>query len=246
MSVLGCGSVLISKQRSLGPFLRFGTSLKVLRVHQPEKSWSGRYHGFISAPELVQLSNGLIHLEELAIDVAREQDSDEWPYPMLDAIAGFKSVRSVEIWLPLGGDPPARTPSLTVTSARLLFNYLRARTENLQRAIFHSGAPPYWHEQDEKSWAARNSITLMCDRAFDYGIMEDSPDKVREDEPARMQCNMIALKVALDGPLTKDEWDTWKEEQSTLRQQEHLKQSRKRQRLIMRPLKCIWKGNNSS
>jgi len=46
--------------------------------------------------DLIELCNGLPHLEELAIDIYRDKYGNDWPYGTLDIIARFTRIRTVQ------------------------------------------------------------------------------------------------------------------------------------------------------
>ncbi|KAH6886290.1 hypothetical protein B0T10DRAFT_607986 [Thelonectria olida] len=152
---------------------RFGTTLRHLKMHQPEHSWNRADHTFVTTPDVVHLSKSLPHLEHLALDIRRDEDRQEWPYEMLDAISAFPRLATVELWFPLGRERPAPTPLLTAASARHLFRYMRERNENIKKVMLHSGAPVpsigwTWMGayNDEPTWAMHSTISLVCNMVY--------------------------------------------------------------------------------
>ncbi|KAF7557007.1 hypothetical protein G7Z17_g1006 [Cylindrodendrum hubeiense] len=152
---------------------QFGTTLRQLRIHEPERGWKSKTHSSVTAPDLVHLSKSLPHLEHLALDIARYEYPQEWPYEVLDAIAAFPHLRTVELWFPLGTAPPAPTPLLTASSARHLFRHLREQNKSIQRVTLHSGAPlPRVSNvlgacfDLEPSWAMHNSVSFVCEMVY--------------------------------------------------------------------------------
>ncbi|RYP63440.1 hypothetical protein DL771_009293 [Monosporascus sp. 5C6A] len=248
------------------PINRHGATLRKLKIHKPEREWWTNRHSFITAPDLVQLSNGLPHLEELAIDIARDENANKWPYGVLDAIARFPILRTVELWFPLGNEPPAPRPLLTVSSARHLFSYLRERNESIQRLILHSGAPlpPSLLEiallGNKPSWAMHNSVTFVCNMVYDGDAEEGSlsvtcpdlstdmnaqlrrlaqqADQGRMD-PRELDGDRIRLQAALDGPLTMDEWEAWQDEQHVRWHKAYREQNTVLGRFVIGPFKRV-------
>lgn len=162
---------------------KFGATLRQLRVHQNEPCWGHDSHAFITNPDLIHLSTSLPHLEHLALDMERDQETQQWPYAALDTIAAFPSLHTVELWFALGRGPPAPEPTLTVRSARHLGDYLRQRNENIQRVILHSGAPrPYTGRLERQvlgsdfytprhTWDQYNSVTFEYQMVYDAVAM---------------------------------------------------------------------------
>ncbi|RYP53569.1 hypothetical protein DL768_001487 [Monosporascus sp. mg162] len=248
------------------PINRHGATLRKLKIHQPELQWRSKTHSFVTAADLVQLSHGLPHLEELAIDIARDENANEWPYGALDAIARFSSLRTAELWFPLGLEPPAPRPFLIVSLARHLFSYLRERNESIQRLILHSGAPvPYVGCLAflicEPSWAMHNCVTFVCNMVHDGDAGErricvtcpdlstdmnaqlsrlaQQADRDRID-PRKLDVDGLRLKTALDGPLTMDEWEAWKGAQQVRQRKAYREQNTVLGRFVIGPFKRVW------
>jgi hypothetical protein len=219
------------------PITRHGVELRKLKIHRVEQRWTT--DSLVTDKDLVDLCNGLPHLKELAIDIARDQKAKDWPYSSLEIIARFPSIRIVQLWFELGtGRVTPPTPPLTIFAARRLFKYLRERNKNVQRLELGSRAPsaaPYWLG-DQPSWEAQNSMTFVCEISIHDGNAEEvkvtCPDLTKEmnEELGRLAAENragrrelpedatgLSLKVALDGPLPLDEWTTW--HQSRLNQQ---------------------------
>ncbi|RYP68515.1 hypothetical protein DL770_008427 [Monosporascus sp. CRB-9-2] len=248
------------------PINKHGATLRKLKIHRPERGWRDDTHSFLTAADLAQLSNGLPHLEELAIDIARDENANEWPYEALDAIARFPSLRTAELWFPLGFEPPAPRPFLTVSSARHLFSYLRKRNVSIQRLILHSGAPvppvAFFASliSREPSWAMRNSVNFVCNMVYDGDAEErrlivTCPDLSRDMnaqlsrlakqadrdriDPRELDADWLRLKAALDGPLTMDEWKAWQHEQRVRWRKAYREQNTVLGRLIIGPFKRV-------
>jgi len=86
----------------------------------------------VTDADLVLLCKGLPHLEELGLDLDRDKAKNDWPYNTLDIIAGFPSLRRIQLSFELSERylPPS-TPLVTVSAARQLFSYLRERNKNI-------------------------------------------------------------------------------------------------------------------
>lgn len=209
-----------------GAITQHGAALRKLTIHclEPWKADS-----LVTDTDLVTLCNGLPHLEELTLDIARDKARNAWPYSTLDIIASFQCLRSIKLWFELVS-APLPTPHLTVSAARQLFAYLRERNKNIRRVELCSGAPRGWTYTGDPSWASQNSIRLLCEvslRDVDVadGFMRVTcPDFSKEmnAELHRLSketregrrgvaedAKTLLLEVALDGPLTYDEWRAW-------------------------------------
>ncbi|KAM5369043.1 hypothetical protein ACJZ2D_009138 [Fusarium nematophilum] len=162
---------------------KFAATLQRLRVHENEPGWRHDQHSFITNPELIHLSTSLPNLQHLALDMERDKETQQWPYATLDAIAAFPSLRTVELWFPLGHESPAPTPLLTVSSARHLGDYLRERNENIQRVTLHSGAPSPFSGRPSNllgmdfyvpgpSWAKQNSVSFEYEMVYDGEVAD--------------------------------------------------------------------------
>lgn len=242
------------------PIMRHGSELRCLKIHEVSDGW--KVISYVTHQDLAQLCNGLPHLEELTIDIAREEN--DWPYKALDAIAKFPSLRTVELWFELGdaSQPPA--PFLTFSSARHLFSYLHERSKSIQRLILHSGAPsiikdwPWWEQRGNPMmmlsknwvWNEQNIISLVCNMVYDGDSGESfidvsSPSLSRESNvrlhrlargggdrivTSELDAKEMSLKIALDGPLTMDEWNA-------LWHAYHVQTSSRRWKYIIRPIK---------
>ena len=210
------------------PITRHGAELRMLKIHRAEHQWTT--DSLVTDKDLVDLCNGLPHLEELAIDISRDQKAKDWPYSSLEIIARFPSIRIVQLWFELGtGHPTPPTPPLTVFAARQLFEYLRERNKKIQRLELGSRAPsatPYWLG-DQPSWEVQNSMRFVCETSIYDGNAElrvTCPDFSKEmnaelgrlaaeNREGRRELSKdttgLSLKVMLDGPLSLDEWTAW-------------------------------------
>jgi hypothetical protein len=241
-----------------GPITRHGAELRKLKIH--EQWWTA--HSLVTDKDLVDLCKGLPHLEELAIDMARDKNGNDWPYSALDIIARFSRLRTVQLWFELGdGRATPPTPHLTVSAARQLFGYLRERNKNIQRLELGSCARSFFSfVSDQPSWEMQNSISLVCEGSIrDGDVVEDfirvtCPrfSKEMNAELGRLangnregrgglpeDATRLSLKVALDGPLTRDEWTAWQELQSLHWHKAHRRQTSIFRRFVSSALKCI-------
>jgi hypothetical protein len=217
--------------RKPGPITRHGAALRKLTIHCMEP-WTS----LVTDADLVALCNGLPHLTELALDIARDKNENDWPYSSLEIIARFPCLRSVILWFELGyGLPSLPIPHVTVSAAHHLFAYLRERNRNIQRLELYSGAPSAANQATRtpiSDWALQNSVRLLCEvslldgDAVDGFIRVTCPDfskemnaelgrRVKENREGRRglaeNAMGLLLEVALDGPLTLQEWKDWVE-----------------------------------
>lgn len=215
--------------KKLGPITRHGVALRKLTIHYLEPSWTA--DSLVTNADLVGLRDGLPHLAELAVDISRDKTGNAWPYSTLDIIASFPCLRSVQLWFELGIDNPTPPmPYITVSTIRQLFTYLRKRNRNIQRLELCSGAPSTWSYYGRPPWEEQNSIRLVCEvslrdvDAADGFVRVTCPDFSTEmnAELSRLakenrggkrglaeDATRLLLEVALDGPLTLDEWKAW-------------------------------------
>ncbi|KAI1080912.1 hypothetical protein F5B20DRAFT_588874 [Whalleya microplaca] len=257
-----CNWVEIGKPETI---TQHGATLRKLKIHQLEGLYNA--DSYVTDEDLAKLCNGLPRLEELAIDIARDENANDWPYGALDAIAKFPRLRTVELWFKLGwGSTPIPAPYITVSSARYLFDYLRKEENNIQRLILHSGAPGYGflHRQycGEPPWSEQNCITLVCNMVYhsdaQQGVFSVTCPSLSKElnvelnrlaqQDDRNQINLkeldeksLPLKIALDGPLTMDEWKTWRHQQWVRRRKAYRQQNSMLGRFIIGPLKRAWK-----
>ncbi|KAH8664519.1 hypothetical protein BX600DRAFT_464585 [Xylariales sp. PMI_506] len=212
-----------------GPITRHGAELRRLSIHREEFCWGPG--NLVSALDLTQLCNGLPRLEELSIDIARDANTNGWPYALLDAIAKLPCLRNLELWFKLGsGMEPAPTPFVTVHAASHLFGYLRDQGNTLQRLVLHSGAPLNSLQDGNPSWQMQNSITLLCDMVYHGDAAEGAPRVTCPDlsrvfnarlealasgngDPIPLEeldAKSLPLHLALNGPLSQQEWEAWR------------------------------------
>ncbi|CAH0050817.1 unnamed protein product [Clonostachys solani] len=81
----------------LGGIIRHGSNLRVLKIHQKEtKTWADET---INASSLLTIQRECPLIEELALDISRNGD---WPYDILEVLAGFPKLRILTIWFEMG------------------------------------------------------------------------------------------------------------------------------------------------
>ncbi|KAH8672291.1 hypothetical protein BGZ61DRAFT_536937 [Ilyonectria robusta] len=155
-------------------FSRFGATLRELKLHGPEPRWESENHAYITVADLVHLSKSLLLLEHLRLDILRDEETQDWPYKALDAIATFPNLRTVELWFPLGRAAPAPKPQLTVSSVPCLLRYLHERNKNIMRATLHSGdpSPPGGFAvailpSNAWAWDMHSTISFVCVMVYD-------------------------------------------------------------------------------
>ncbi|KAN0107976.1 hypothetical protein V8E51_007718 [Hyaloscypha variabilis] len=242
-----------------GPITRHGAALRKLTIHCMEP-WTAS--SLVTDADLVALCNGLPHLTELALDIARDKNENAWPYSSLEIIARFPCLRSVKLWFELGyGLPTPPVPHVTVSAAHHLFAYLRERNRNIQRLELCSGAPSapsLATRGPDSDWAMQNSARLLCEVSLRDGDPVDGfirvkcPDfseelnaelsrRVKENREDRRglaeDATRLLLEVALDGPLTLQEWRAWVE--LTRRYKAQRQQKSAFRRLLSCIPKCI-------
>lgn len=211
---------------------RHGAELRKLRIHGYPQSWITER--LLNDEDLLTLCNGLPHLEELAIDVAIDSKASDWPYSSLEIIAKFRSIRVVSLWFELGEEsvtPPA--PALTVLAARQMFEYLHTRNRNIRRLEVDSRASStagglYYGEYHQYSWEAKRCRRFVCEiQTYDCDSARLSVTCPDFSDEMNLELDRLAtengeerraiyndsrdllLKVAIDGPLSLDEYSAW-------------------------------------
>ncbi|CAG9975529.1 unnamed protein product [Clonostachys byssicola] len=92
-------SVIIPRFSALGldGITRHGAQLRVLEIHQKETmTWADET---INASSLLTIQRECPLIEELALDISRNGD---WPYDVLEVLAGFPKLRILTIWFEMG------------------------------------------------------------------------------------------------------------------------------------------------
>jgi hypothetical protein len=92
-------SITIPRFNTLGlnGIIRHGSQLRVLKIHQKEtRTWADET---IDASSLLTIQRECPLIEELALDISRNGD---WPYDVLEVLAGFPKLRILTIWFEMG------------------------------------------------------------------------------------------------------------------------------------------------
>ena len=205
--------------------IRHGDTLRKLVIHWSEPT---RLEAPMADSDLVILSKGLPHLEELAFDLSRDDTKNDWLYETLDIVADFPRLRNLQLYLALPDPRALRAPHVTVSTIRQLLTYLRNRNRNIQRLELSSFSieDPSMRFPNH-AWGIQNSIRLICEVSF-HGVdaadgllrvtspdfspemnlelsrLEREPQKRRE--PVAGNAKELMLDVAIHGPLIPDSW----------------------------------------
>lgn len=235
-----------------GSIIRHGEQLRTLRLHQSGAKWSP------SNSFLVRLRDGLPVLEELSIDLFRQDNQADWPYDMLDIISGFPRLRTLELWFPLlcGEAQVLAKPAVNVFSAQKLFHHIRSRNKHLQRLRIHSNAPQLHYMSDWWAWSRENASSIVCEANgpdTDDGLFVTCPKldhkgntdlrrivkssgNTKNDVKHQKEAP-LPLKIAIDGPLSVEEWRTWKDRETRRGQSSNVLQ-----RFITHPMRRMLKA----
>lgn len=177
-------------------FTRFGATLRELKLHGHEPRWENEDHAYISVADLAHLSKSLPLLEHLRLDILRNEETQDWPYKALDAIATFPRLRTVELWFPLGRTAPAPKPELTVSSVPRVLRYLHDRNKNIMRATLHSGdpSPPGGFAvamlpSNAWAWDMHSTISFECAMVYD----SDRPNE--QDGRVDIWCPELSIEM---------------------------------------------------
>jgi len=210
---------------SMTPIILHGPGLRKLALTRRIHSQDAWRDGKISTEDLIRLRDGLPHLEELTVSVAKiAHDGEKWPYYTLDILAGFRKLRwlnlSMELAIPEDKFDTPEPPYLTMSSAESLFCYLREHSEgecfSLQRLEVSSG------ESDSSLWLDANSTSfIVCKLPCEgnqEGRIEVTCTKLGVEQNQRMRhiisghekplptdLSKVDFKVALDGPMSKSQ-----------------------------------------
>ncbi|KAH8678262.1 hypothetical protein BX600DRAFT_493560 [Xylariales sp. PMI_506] len=206
-------------------------TLRQLHIHQTEL-WNGKWKDdTLSHEALVTLRDTLPNLKELGIDVARVDG--EWPWDTFDALASFKQLRSLTICFDIGivNIHEPLKPYITTKSASDIFQYILQRSPTqpspLQRLTVCSGAPPplgHGIQAEEAYWPMENATKLVCElterdtEAVQGKIKVTCPllsnehnDELErlsrgEEQLAHHEASVLALRVAMEGPINVTKW----------------------------------------
>lgn len=252
-------------KRNLEIMDRFGATLKQLAIHQSELSW--RDKNFVTVTDATHLSKSLLHLEHLSLDMLRNEDSQEWPYGILSAIATFPRLRTVNLCFSLRAGA-ASVPSLTVSAARHLFGYLRDRNQSIERVTLYVGELSVHNDRKmpDLCWGSRNEVLFVCKMVYQgespeaggqlhvscphlsmemneqIRLLDQQADRKRPDLES-LDGDGLRIWVALKGPLSEDEWKIWEtaEQHRKKSVEKGMKWHKRLQRLTMSPFKHIRK-----
>ncbi len=214
---------------------RHAPTLRKLTVHQPEPrsnldTWAEHIP---SAAVLEELLATCPHLEEVGTDLLR--GGGDWPRRELEVLGRCPRLRALELWFCFGDWAALGPlqPMLTASAAAELFAGLRRACPTLRELRVHSGHTPprprnvlvevWWSDY---SWDNATSFTCRVPEhgeagAVAAGVAVTSPWlSVRlnarmqrimkgEEKKEEVHADLIALRVALDGPLPHEEWERW-------------------------------------
>jgi hypothetical protein len=220
------------------PIIRHGSRLRSLELvcpvpgcpGRPDYQWTEGIATCSSRGDLIELRDGLPRLEHLAIHIAA--DGSDWPYSMLDILAGFPRLRSAKLYIALAVpqsevDAPA-PPHVTTASAESLLRYMRehsnAEPPSLQRLHLcsdHGSDVDGGRGGGSGGWVvSANATEIVCevthdnDREGRTGVTVACPklsealnEKLRlvvrgEETPSPADMAKIDFKVALEGPIS--------------------------------------------
>lgn len=214
-------TVRLPKVASLGVegIVEHASKLKVLHIHQEQLHIWGQLSNWaeetIDAPSLLKIQQECPLIEELALDIKRQ---DDWPYDILDILAGFPKLRSLTIWFELYSYEPADfvQPPLTYSAVEELFIYIRSKRPSsfppLKELKFHCGTAssrPMQYVLNRAYWPTSNISTYVCQPSERYeeaadGIFRITCLELTEDENAvleRMRYDAEAAPVDLSSSL---------------------------------------------
>ncbi len=214
---------------------RHASTLRKLTVRQPEPrsdpdAWAEHIP---STAVLEELLSTCPHLEELGIDLLRP--GGDWPREELEVLGRFPRLRALELWFGFGDwsslGPPQ--PALTASAAAELFASLRRACPTLRELRVHSGYPPPLPQNilAEVWWSSypwENATSFAC-RVPEHGEaaaavggaavtspwlsvrLNERMQRILRGEERRKEvhADLLALRVALDGPLPYEEWERW-------------------------------------
>ncbi|KAI1142638.1 hypothetical protein F5Y05DRAFT_365564 [Hypoxylon sp. FL0543] len=209
--------------------LRHKSTLKKLTIHQEESYEPTWLQMAIDAKTLIAIRDNCPYIEELSLDISRD---GEWPYEMLDILAGFRSLRFLKIWFELGvadSSNPVQ-PYVHFSAVRNLFKYIHEhKTGNrLAKLEIASGCPPavaLGLPAGGAFWLSLNSTTFVCklserDDEAERGIFGVSCTNLSREENEYLERvadgkedldwllpKYEEFRVACHGPTPMQEWD---------------------------------------
>lgn len=212
-----------------GPIIRHGAQLRTLKIHQKWGQW------FLTTVFLTSLKIGLPVLENLALDFPWRQENDAQLYNLLDIIRSFPRLRTIDLSFALCENDDEdysrmfklATPKFNAFSAQKLFQDIRCCNKNLRRLTIHTTGPRTHPPSTLHLWANDNATTIVCEAD---GLNKDVPfvscpklsytsninlrrivqsdRKVDREMEHELEVS-LPLKIAVDGPLTPEEWVAW-------------------------------------
>jgi hypothetical protein len=222
-------SICIATLDSIGidGLVQHAGSLRKLQLHQKPRQMDQWREGITSNHDLILICEKLPQLQELGIDVKRNEN--EWPDKTLDILARFPNLQKLELWFELGSARDIRPrPYLTMASASELFGYLVERSCTLRELRVHSGSPDlpqisgwvtgesFWPKENSTSFvcqhaerdddAARGHFHVTCTKLSDQ-LNKKAQLIIRGQEELKdaSECG-VEFKVALEGPIPLMEW----------------------------------------
>ncbi|CAI6094224.1 unnamed protein product [Clonostachys chloroleuca] len=202
--------------------IRHASKLRTLGIHQRQsRDWSEHT---IDAPSLLEIQKACPLIEALDLDIKREGD---WPYEILDILAGFRNLRRLTLWFELGwvGHEPFDVvqPVVNYSAVDTLFTYVNSKrpsnSKPLKEMKVYCGClrPIRGYPSQEGLWPRKNTSSYLCqlserdDQAPD-GVFHITCPMLTDDENILLQKMRTenvevpkeqsrALTVALNGPI---------------------------------------------
>jgi hypothetical protein len=211
-----------------GPLIRHGPRLRRLELLRSDHPYNDNWkESAVTCEDLVRLRDGLPYLEELALDIAK--DGDDWPYKSLQILASFPRLRNLKLTIaqatPEASDQAPTPPYLTMASAEILFRYIREHSSSKHPSLQLLHVSSLGEVYHNRYWAGHNSTSFVVRNVAAYGrggpeqvtvsctkLREELNEKMRrivrgEATPTPEEMSWINFKVALDGPMSTEQWD---------------------------------------
>ncbi|KAF3765754.1 hypothetical protein M406DRAFT_68171 [Cryphonectria parasitica EP155] len=102
----------------LDNLLRHGPSLRRLKIHQIPTQKPVEWEQSVSAEDLLAISEGCPHIEELAVDVCPE---GEWPQHIYRALASFRQLQHLEFFQDFEEEEEEENKEKLIITGRLSF-----------------------------------------------------------------------------------------------------------------------------
>ncbi|CAG9982233.1 unnamed protein product [Clonostachys byssicola] len=202
--------------------IRHGSELRRLGVHQIQAhDWPEHT---IDAASLLEIQKACPLIEVLVLDIKREGD---WPYEILDILAGFRNLRRLTIWFELGwvGHKPFNVvqPAVTYSAVETLFTYLNSKrppdSKPLKEMKVYCGCPRpiRGYPSSAGLWPRNNTSSYICrlserDDEAPNGVFRITCPMLTDDENILLhkirtenlevpKQQRTALAVVLNGPI---------------------------------------------